>query len=1000
MIPQAVGKVYAERAVVVAAVVAGAVARSIPIPFTPRYLPTCLGVVLAVSLFAPSTALCDPARNNASDPSSDAAPESVQPVSLGDAREWLMHGDYERAAAAFTTLANAKETAGDAVIGLATCRIQTGAYDEAIDALTSHADASSAAWHYALAKAFRNVGRYDDVVHHARRAIELDANLAAPRRVLGETLELLGRRDDAINAYQWFERQIVERAGLKSDAAWLTDTAIGFVRYSVLTRNNVVQRLKHALRNMLQTAYGRVDRTYWPARIAAADLLRERYNNDPDDGSVSDYQAALRINPHLPQAQVGLGLVALDRWGFEEIEQRVSAALETNPNYAPAFHLRARKLILERRYDDAMVACEQALKINPHDVEALSLAAAAAACRLDPAQQATYAARVSAINPRSVWFYRIMGDALGGIRRYADSEQAYLRAIEYEPTDANARTELGMMYMQWGLEDKARDALDAAWALDPFNERTKFTLELLEMIEHFARYETDHFVIRFDAAADPGFGPYIAEYLEDLFDELTADYDTALTHKTEIEFFPTQRAFAVRITGKPWIHTVGACTGWVIALASPRESPQLMGPYNVATVLRHEFTHTVTLAATDNRIPHWFTEGLAVFQEDAPRPFEWCKLLADAIRHDRLFTLESIDWGFMRPKRPTDRTLAYAQSEWMVEYIIERFGYDVIQQLLRGYKSGKTQTALIKSVLKTNADQFENTFGDWARAQAIPWKLDLSTPEDVDALKTEAESTTTDARILARLAKAQQDAGAAKEAIETAKRALAIDENDPMALTVLVAGLDALSRQERNGEARNSVDDRAIPAINRLQDVDPTGWVGPKYLADIMLRRKEFDRALEALERLQRNLPIDPASWRGLAGIYLERGETDKALPQLIELARLVDGDADVRAKVASLYRRQGRFQDAQYWFRQALFIQPFKVALHQSLGDTCMQVNDATCALREYVMLTIIKPEQASYFESAALVAKKLGLNDKATEFARRAVELDPSSSARSLLP
>jgi len=77
-------------------------------------------------------------------------------------------------------------------------------------------------------------------------------------------------------------------------------------------------------------------------------------------------------------------------------------------------------------------------------------------------------------------------------------------------TDANARTELGMMYMQWGNESKARDALDAAWSLDPYNERTKFTLELLDKLHKFAKYETDHFIIKFDAEKDPGLGEYVA----------------------------------------------------------------------------------------------------------------------------------------------------------------------------------------------------------------------------------------------------------------------------------------------------------------------------------------------------------------------------------------------------------------------------------------------------------------------------------------------------------
>ena len=357
-----------------------------------------------------------------------------------------------------------------------------------------------------------------------------------------------------------------------------------------------------------------------------------------------------------------MGEVALQSLGFEKVERRVELALETNPNHAPALHLQAKKLIAERRYRQAKDVCAQALAINPNDVGALSLSAAASTCLHDHRDPERMRTRVAAINPRCARWHRTLGDALSGIRQYAASEKEFRKAIELEPTEVNARTELGMMYMEWGLEDKARDALDGAWELDPFNERTKFTLELLDSLQRFATHESAHFIIRHDAERDPGLGAYIAAYLEGIYEIVTNDYDVALNQKTILEIFPTQREFAVRITGKPWIHTIGACTGRVIALASPRQSAQLMGPYDWARVLKHEFVHTVTLAATQNRIPHWFTEGLAVSQEEMSRDFAWSELLADAVRRDRLFTLESIDWGFIRPQRPDDRHLAYAQS--------------------------------------------------------------------------------------------------------------------------------------------------------------------------------------------------------------------------------------------------------------------------------------------------------------------------------------------------
>ncbi len=930
---------------------------------------------------------------------SATAPQKKPAPGPADAYDLLMGGSYDKAIDAYEELANDAQHAQVAGLGLARCRLQIGEYDKALAGLTELAENDSADRHFLLAKAYRITGRYDETLSHARSAIRLEKDQARARLLLGATLELLGRRDEAVEAYQWFDGQLVRRTELPQDAAWLTHTALGFLRYSVLTRTNVARRTKHVLNEMLQVAYERLDRTYWPARIAAADLLREKYNNDQDDGSVSDYKAALRINDNLPQAHVGLGEVALEHWDFEEVERRTERAFEINPNYAPAIHLAARKFLLERRYGKAIETSERALAINSNDLTALSLRAAACACRYDDDEVQRTASRVGAINPHYARFHRILGEALSGIRQYAASEREYQKAIEFDPTDANARTELGMMYMQWGEEKKARDALEAAWALDPFNERTKFTLELLEMLDKFDRVETEHFVVKYDAARDPGLGELVASYMEDSYESVTGDYNTPLSDKTIIELFPTHRQFGVRITGKPWIHTIGASTGRVIAMASPHDTTHLTA-YNLARVLKHEFTHTVTLEATRNRIPHWFTEGLAVYQEEAPRGFAWCVILAETIRRGRLFTLESIDWGFIRPRRPNDRQLAYAQSEWMVEYIVERFGYDTINAMIQRFRKGQTQPQVFQEQLGLEPADFDRDFRGWARRQAARWGLNLTPPENVEGVRLLVEERQEDASLLGRLARAEFDAGQFDEALAATRHAIELDENEPRALEVFVLILAMYAEKEQNETARRVYDDQALPVLERLLTVDPDGCTAPKNLAEIALRRDDFERAIELFKRLQRLCPIDPASWRGLAGIYLERGDQDAALPQLRELARIEQGDAEVSARIAGIYKRRGLLREAQYWYRSALYVAPFSLELHGALGDTSMQIGETQVAFRAYKMLSKLEPENPRNFERAAFAAHKMGDSQEARKFAREAVRLDPTSAARSLIP
>ncbi|MFQ5589732.1 MAG: tetratricopeptide repeat protein [Phycisphaerae bacterium] len=962
---------------------------------SPAQMRYCL-LMVTVVLTLPAATAARGSAAHAQPPDADERPAAT----LEAAYDLFMAGSYDAAIRAYRALARDAENSTKAGIGLARCHMQLGQYDEALSILTAEGAPASAAGRYHLARVLLLTGQYAQALEHAQRAIAAMPEHAGARLVKAEVLDLLGDRDGALEAYRWFDRAVSGRADLPADAEWITDTAVGFLRYSVLTQTNVAARTQHVLHEMLQVAYERVDRTYWPARIAAADLLRERYNNDEEDGSVADYRAALQINPSLCEAHVGLGEVALEQWDFEEAQRRAELALAINPKHPAALHLRAEGLLRERRYKQALAMCERALRVNPNDVTALSISAAAGACMYDYAYVQRMRARVEAINPANATVHRMLGGALSGIRQYADAEREYLRAIELAPTDANPRTELGMMYMQWGLEEKARDVLEASWTLDSFNKRTKFTLELLESLSRFARAESEHFIVRYDPAYDPALGEQILTFMEGVYPSVTGDFTTQPEEKTIIEVFPTQRSFAVRITGSPWIHTIGACTGRVIAMASPRRSAKLRGTYNYARVLTHEFTHTVTLAATQNRIPHWLTEGLAVAQEDTPREFYWLKLLAEAVRRDRLFTLESIDWAFIRPQRPTDRTTAYAQSEWMCEYIVQRFGYDTIAAVLARFRRGQTQQQVLEEELGLQPETFDRDFRVWARRQAETWGFDLTAPENVEELRALVLANNDDASVYARLARAEYDAGEYEHAVIAGKRALQLDENQPTALETLAQVFSMNMAATKNALVMHEYESEALPLLERLLKAKPDGCTAPKLLGAIALRHKERDKAERMFKRLQRLCPSDPASWRGLAGLYLENEQHDLALPQLVELARIQPDEADVAAQIAHIHRRNNRLQEASYWYRRALHIDPFNSRIHGILADVCMQTGHAEDALREYLILTKIEPQKAGHLADAAAVAHKLGDDKRARDLARRAVELDPASPAASLLP
>ena len=118
-----------------------------------------------------------------------------------------------------------------------------------------------------------------------------------------------------------------------------------------------------------------------------------------------------------------------------------------------------------------------------------------------------------------------------------------------------------------------------------------------------------------------------------------------------------------------------------------------------------------------------------------------------------------------------------------------------------------------------------------------------------------------------------------------------------------------------------------------------------------------------------------------------------------MELARIDQTDSSVQKRVAEIVRKKGQLNEAAYWYRQAIFINPFDVKLHEALAGVHAEASDYGAALREWEMVTRLDPNNAAYLEAAAVAALKSGDRESAQRFAARAVSLNPASNITRLL-
>jgi len=730
----------------------------------------------------------------------------------------------------------------------ATSLAAIGRKTQAVEALSAAGASENAACMVLKARILADLTRYDEAVKTLDEVIAKDKESVPAHYYLGEINEKRGRMEEAKKAYGFFEAWVDKLHAQELDnAEQLTLIGRGIDRWATI--NQIYKDRVGLHQQMLDktfTAASRADREYWPANLAAAEYFITR---DDQKTAAGMLKRVLERNPNEIRSLYVMGTLSLDQFNFDGAEKAIDSIRKVDAEAVEADVLETRNLLQQRRPKDAHRVISRVVNRQPKNVEAMGLLAAVYALQLKEKETNDVLAKVEALDPRNATAYFEVAEQLSAMRQYPRAAAKYRVAIDRAPWWTHARNGLALLYTQSGDEEDAYRELEQARLLDPFNYSTTNYIRLLDDFRSYARKETAHFEVVYDAKLDPLIPEYFAEYLESIYKEVTGNFKHEPTQKTLIEVFPTHDAFSVRTTGSPWIGTVGASTGRVIAMVSPRKGKNTMGPYNWAQVLRHEFTHTVTLSATDNRIAHWMTEGLAVYEERVPLRWEWVPMLHNAVKKKQLFTMDNLTWGFVRPKKPSDRQLAYAQSYWICKYIEEAFGHDKMLGMLAEFRKGEEQQDVFPRILGKSLSQFQKDFFDWTEKEVSTWGYDEATSAKNKKLVGDGEA----------LIKARKY---------------------PEALKIFLE-------------------------IVQLRPMDP---LPHQRLAGLYLTKEinKPEKAVEHLERLHKVELKDNRWAKRIARAYRDMAKLDKAVEYGMQAVYIDPYDADAHELLAELYEKTG----------------------------------------------------------------------------------------------
>jgi tetratricopeptide (TPR) repeat protein len=278
------------------------------------------------------------------------------------------------------------------------------------------------------------------------------------------------------------------------------------------------------------------------------------------------------------------------------------------------------------------------------------------------------------------------GEAMVRFRqgRYAEAVSLLDQALGIEPQNANLYLLLGQTYYADGRMEEALDALTKSSSLDG-GTKVDTLLEKVrrewQVEQEMGQESRGHFQISFvDGENAAELASDVLEVLEDAYTSLGSD----------LAYFPDVRV-PVLLYLKNDFSAVTNSPDWAGGVYDGKIRLPLGGLHNMSeqlsAVLYHEYMHVIVHFMANRHAPVWLNEGLA---ELSGRRLYSLPLhhLEIAVQKDQLLGWQTLAKPFSNLTH-SEVLLAYEQSYSLVNFMVDRYGWHKISELL--VRIGKRQ---------------------------------------------------------------------------------------------------------------------------------------------------------------------------------------------------------------------------------------------------------------------------------------------------------------------
>ncbi len=601
------------------------------------------------------------------------------------------------------------------------------------------------------------------------------------------------------------------------------------------------------------------------------------------------FKEAIDLDKNNAQAFLGMALVAAEDFGSKAIEFAEKAA-ELDPKLAEARELLAYLALEDNNEEKAIQEADKAIAISPEALDGMAIHATID--WLHDKTETPWIDRILKINPVYGEAYSTAGHFFVINRRYPEGIRAYRKALELNPELWEARAQLGINLMRLGDEDEARAQLEQCYNAKYTSNETVNSLRLLDSYKNYKTFKTSKTVLRLHSKEAELLRPYFESELERAIATYEKKYKMTLNGPVQLEVYPDHEDFAVRTMGMPGLGALGVTFGSVVAMDSPSGRPP--GSFHWASTMWHELSHVFVIQATNGRVPRWFTEGLAVYEETAASP-DWGDRLDPeaimAIHSKKLLPIAELDRGFIRPSYPSQVIVSYFQGGQICSFIAEKWGYSKLLEMIQSFAKLISTPDVIRKDLGLEPEEFDKQFFAWLDARTkttvdhfAEWQKQIKTlNEDLRAKKYDdviregaaVEGFYTDYVEPGSVYEVMADAYIAKGDKASARKELEKWSQVGGRSPLLIERLAKL--QEEAGEPK-----KAAATLNRLNYIYPEDQELHQRLGDLYLAQDNISGAIRELQAVVALKPLDQAAAHfKLAEAYRMANRMDDARDQV-----------------------------------------------------------------------------------------------------------------------